>query len=329
MPRRLHVELQLCPNREPGWTSFGIDDAILAWQLARSGRGLAVEHEPPVRDLHISVCEQAWVSVDFLRSTFAGHTVVVQGEHVPRMYRFDLGCWKGMREKLLRFENDSSRVTRTSLKIWPTNAKRGWYVGAQCQGRFALTLETSAIVSFTASITLINTQLIHQFVKEVRNHQMERNTAAKKTTVYVTIAGGLSERMANLAQDVSCFPGGVSPDLYVSRWGSNSGGNAKRNEEQNWLNDLFQCINMQRGCWVSFAWATSIVDQRALPGAVMVMFVTMSWMVAGVTDSRVTTPLSSKVDFVSTSSAVKVTGVGICSPRIIIDTLRKSLGLTT
>ena len=27
-----------------------------------------------------------------------------------------------------------------------------------------LTLETSAIVSFTASITLINTQLIHQFV---------------------------------------------------------------------------------------------------------------------------------------------------------------------
>ena len=27
-----------------------------------------------------------------------------------------------------------------------------------------LALETSAIVSFTASITLINTQLIHQFV---------------------------------------------------------------------------------------------------------------------------------------------------------------------
>ena len=27
-----------------------------------------------------------------------------------------------------------------------------------------LTLETSAIVSFTASITLVNTQLIHQFV---------------------------------------------------------------------------------------------------------------------------------------------------------------------
>ena len=29
-----------------------------------------------------------------------------------------------------------------------------------------LTLETSAIVSFRASITLINTQLIHQFVED-------------------------------------------------------------------------------------------------------------------------------------------------------------------
>ena len=35
------------------------------------------------------------------------------------------------------------------------------FIGANDEG---LTLETSSVVSFTASITFINTQLIHQFV---------------------------------------------------------------------------------------------------------------------------------------------------------------------
>ena len=50
-----------------------------------------------------------------------------------------------------------------------------------------LTLETSAIVSFTASITLINTQLIHQ--KETRRKQQQQKYTLSQFTGHASLRG--------------------------------------------------------------------------------------------------------------------------------------------